>query len=63
MVAQRVLANQPARQVHIDMGAGGEGRQQLTIDTHQFVAADIEGFVVSRRDLDFDHDRCSTCCG
>lgn len=32
MVAQRVLANQPVGQVHIDMGTGGEGGQWLAVN-------------------------------
>lgn len=62
VVAQGVLANQAAGQVHIDMRAGAEGRQRAVIGTGQFIAADVLGFVVTGYHHHIDHRRFSECC-
>ena len=63
VVAQGVLSDQTARQVHIDMRTGAEGRQRSVIDTDQLVAADVLGFVVAGYHQHFDHaiDSCGAC--
>src|SRR3990167_4792680 len=54
-IAQRILADQAAGQVHVDMGAGLERRQRRAVDAGQFEAADILGLVGASNDYDFDH--------
>src|SRR5689334_19572165 len=63
VVAQGVLPDQAAGQVHIDMRTGAEGRQRSVIDTGQLIAADVVGFVVARYHQHFDHaiDSCEAC--
>ncbi|MNG08421.1 hypothetical protein D3C84_917770 [compost metagenome] len=55
VIAQRILADQPTGQVHIDMGTGTEAGQLPSLCTGQFVAANIQRFVVAGCHDDFNH--------
>lgn len=60
VVAQRILAHQPVGQVHVDMGAGAERRQQAAICRGQLEAADSLGFIVTGYHYGIDHVGCSS---
>ncbi|MNE82921.1 hypothetical protein D3C80_1796930 [compost metagenome] len=55
VIAQRVLADQPTRQVHVNVGPGTETGQLPALCAGQLVAADIQGFVVAGCHDDFNH--------
>lgn len=60
VVAQRILAHQPVGQVHVDMGAGAERRQQAAICRGQLEAADTLRFIVTGYHYGIDHVGCSS---
>jgi len=65
VVAQRILAHQARSHMHVDMGAGREGRQGLPLGVRQLEAADAFGFCAPAADDDLHcvHGGCGVVAG
>lgn len=55
VIAQRILAHQPIGQVHIDVRASAERRQQAAICRRQLETADTLRFIVTGYHYGIDH--------
>ncbi|MNV46841.1 hypothetical protein D3C71_1386860 [compost metagenome] len=62
VIAQRVLAHQAIGQVHVDMRAGAESRQDGMLGRGQFKAVDAFGFEAFAGHNDIDHHWLPTGC-